>query len=1050
MVAFRSVKLSGVSSGGEPFNTMEYIDEEIPELDVREYIGKGQAGSTNVYTDSELITLLYHLLRSELKESNAVLQQKAIIIANYLKTLSVPVQPTMTHLVYKVLAQRKNYSEAFPEYIESIQHALEETSYEQRLDSLIRIYFPIESDSQDHNVSGNDILLDDDSACRVLPDEKLETTITQVAKRNRLASNATLKQRVEFTPSLGTFKKYDSHKVLPNWEEVQHSFKNWTVLPTVNDLSAFLEKEGFDWTTLSKDHWISLSKKLSELSELDDTESNENIKGSKENLKLQPHEIPTLVLLKQMLDSLDSIQIPTPESIEIPMIGIIPPISTIPARVDTLLDQLLVQKSLTLDTVIQSLRDTIQQHYQTQQVKFLTQLKQIKIEEVREKLDTLLQQADALKDSKKTPVLYPMPVEDELHEIVQGENTRTYEGGITGDEEYTFSNKELGEVFTVIEPELSEDTSTENFLDSNQYPWVEITSILTKEEALLKGLTKGAYEILMGCHLRWIPILIDAGMTSCIDPILFKELYLILGSTLQISSIEDGFANVTGLTPEVQSVLLQAIVKGKPYPNLGLRPSIGMELKTRWHSYEKTYHKELYNTFIRLFTLFGLTFMKQALQNNFPFNPLQGSIAYIPMYSPFGTPLETNDREGLFIYLCAVAEKNTGWSALYPRYDARSYLKRIITTIEEESFLKDRLEELKVLHRDYVIEEPSIVDAARQSLVEALQQGDKQRILPSYLKVLLYLPRVIANPKRGNIYGCCLQNLNEQYQADQDLIANKLKALIKVKDKYAKGRRIVRDRLETYTYPEKELPEMGDKIIQEVPKEQPFGFISYVDWMKELAEYLDLTLLPSEDKVRSTVEQKWTQLVRKGGQVKEARTWFLEQASFENLLYLIPKWLQVLLNMSETGIRQIIVQSKIVKLKTIKDAFEQVGQPKDSTVLSTDIVRFYLLNAIQPDSHNQDLHFEEGIFKRLFEIINTIGKASYTPPVEEFGSVIAELREKLKLRALSVLDVQTDDDRALLITLKELGIKDYVKEARYEEEEDEEQIYFGEEEEEEI
>lgn len=180
---------------------------------------------------------------------------------------------------------------------------------------------------------------------------------------------------------------------------------------------------------------------------------------------------------------------------------------------------------------------------------------------------------------------------------------------------------------------------------------------------------------------------------------------------------------------------------------MGLRPSVGIELKTRWHFYEKGYHKELYTTFTRLFALFGLTFMKQALQNQFPFNPLQGSISYIPLYSPYGVPVDTNEREGLFVYLCAVAEQNKGWSSLYPRYDSRSYLKKIQSLFEDEALFKERVEELKVLYGRRTIEEPSIVDAARKSLVEALQQGDKQRILPSYLKVLLYLPRVIANPK---------------------------------------------------------------------------------------------------------------------------------------------------------------------------------------------------------------------------------------------------------------------------------------------------------------
>jgi len=1025
---------------------MEYIDEEIPELEVREYIGKGQEGTTNVYTDNELITLIYHLLRSELKDSNAELQQRAILLANYLKQLSVPIKPVIKNVIYKILAQRKDYGDVFSEYLTSVQHALDETSYEQRLQSLARIYFPLESETRLHTVSGAEVLLEDDSGSVVLPDETLPTTITRVARTKPVPSIATLKERVEFEPEIGSFKPFDTEGLKPNWNEIQQVLDNWTELPTLVSLTALLEQYGFDWNMLAKDHWDHLLKRLKDLAELD-TEQEEGIsKGKKTALNLHSHEFTTLFLVKQLLDSLDSIVLPPPETVEIPMTGMIPPIATIPARVDILLDQLLVQKSLTLETVIQTLRDSIQQHHQTQLVKFLTNLKSVQIDSVREILEGLLQKAEGLKKSKQTPPLFPMPVEDELHDIVQGENTRSYEGGITGDEEYTFSNKELGETFTVLESTEVEDTTLENFVDSKQYPWIEIGTILTKEEALRRGLTKGAYEILMGCHLRWIPILIEAGMTDCIDSELFKEVYLMIGSTLQIASIEDGFANISELTIEIQSILIQAIVKGKPYPNLGLRPSIGMELKPKWHAFEKNYHKELYTAFTRLFALFGLTFMKQALQNNLPFNPLQGSIAYISLYSPFGPPLDSNDREGLLVYLCAVAEKNTGWTALYPRYDARTYLKKMLSLFEEEHLFKERVQELKVLYRGRVIEEPSIVDAARQSLVEALQQGDKQRILPSYLKVLLYLPRVIANPKRGNIHGCCLQNLNEQYQADQDLIANKLKALIKVKDKYAKGRRIVRDRLETYTFTIP--PPESAEVVKEAfipPKEQAFGLESYMKWKETLGEHLDLSMLPSEEKLRTSTEQKWNQITRKTGkQVKEAREWFFEQASFEHLSYLLPKWLGLLLRLkqNETETHQALLQSKIIKIKMLKDSFAKVGQPKDQEAVATDILRYSLCSILSVGEH-QDVHFEEMVLKHLMDTINVVGKASYVPPAEEFGSVIADLREKLKLRALGVLDVQTDDDRALLITLKELGIKDYVKESRYEEEEEEVQ-YRGE------
>lgn len=59
----------------------------------------------------------------------------------------------------------------------------------------------------------------------------------------------------------------------------------------------------------------------------------------------------------------------------------------------------------------------------------------------------------------------------------------------------------------------------------------------------------------MGCHLRWIPVLIDAGMTNCIDPQLFKELYIILASTLQIASLEDALLQNLALSSMMKRVL---------------------------------------------------------------------------------------------------------------------------------------------------------------------------------------------------------------------------------------------------------------------------------------------------------------------------------------------------------------------------------------------------------------------------------------------------------------------------------------------------------------
>lgn len=1002
---------------------MEYLDEEVPELEVREYIGKGDHGSTNVYTDAELITYIFHLLRTILKDiKDDELQQRAVQIANLIRNSNTK---TAYKLPFKLMinANRKDYEEILHEFIEAVESANKEDSYEQRLQTLKTIYFPLESDSYKDNISNTEVYLEENTdSSKILEDESFQTTITKMYKQSILSSVATLKERIEYKPTISNEIKYNIDEFIPKWNIIETKLKELEVLPTFDELITLLETNGFPYNTLTLEHWTSI---LDILEKLPDNNEDESSTGKHSKVKEQKlysiESLPYINLLKAIQDSPITLNTVGPQQA---IIGTYPSNVQVSGRVDTLLNEI-INSSLSIESLLQTINERITQERQIKLTRFLNEWANLNQEEIQEHILNYLERSNEITKSINTPHIMPISIAHELHDIIEGENVRNYEGITNGDEEMLFSNTEAGEVFSVLE----EDESFKQNKDPMQ-SIIPINTILTKETAIEKGLCNGSYEILSGCHNRLFSILQDAGFIDSFDQSTLSDIYISIGSTLQISSIEDAFiSDFPTLEPNVIELLTKTIINGQPYPHIMMRPIIAIDLKTRWHNLEKTYNKELVTTFTRLFAMIVLSLLQKSLSGTLIFNPLQGMISVISLYSPFGIPLEgSSDKEGILVYLCAVCENNTSWSLLYPRLDASTFMKRIITLIPTDRILMPLLQEIQTLYKTYHKEEQSAVDIARTSLIEALEKGDKARILPNYIKVLLLLPRMIAPPKRGSIIGCCVQPLNETFKADQDIIQKKLKALITVKDKYAKGKKIVRGRLSSY------IQEIEKQIHREVPlpnKVTTFKRLelSYKEWNEKFIEGLDDSFL------KEKLESLWNRLVKKTGKNnKEAYQWFLEQSSIDSLSSILPKWIILLRSRGKEHPNEAVyLNGMIDTFKFIKERLAIIQYPVENVKEATNQVRLYLLNALLFQSNYMN---ENIVIQSLFDMILTVGKMNYIPPISEFGKVIADLREKLKVKALSVLDVQTDEDRSLLITLKELGIHDYVKDATIEEEDE--------------
>jgi len=1008
---------------------MEYLDEEVPELEVREYIGKGDHGSTNVYTDGELITYIFHLLRTVLKDiRDDALQQRAIQIATLIKNSNTKI-PYKLPFKLTINATRKDYEEILHEFIDAIESANKEDSYVQRIQTLKTIYFPLESDSSKDTITNTEVYLEENTdSSKILDDESFETTVTKMYKRSILSSVLTLKERIEYKPTVGDEMKYDVNEFIPNWTTVEKKLKELEILPTFDDLITLLESNGFPYDTLNIDHWKSIVDIIEKLPDNDEDETSPKHSKSKESL-YDIGSLPYINLLKAMQDSPITLStVGQQQSI----IGSYPSNVQVSGRVDTLLSEI-INSSLSIESLIQTIGDRITQERQIKLTRFLNEWAIITEEVIQEKLIAYLERSEELKNSINTPTIMPISIAHELHDITEGDNVRNYEGMTNGDEEMLFSNTEAGEVFSVME----EDEAFKQNKDPLQ-SILPISTILTKETANEKGICNGSYEILSGCHMRLFGVLQDAGFIDSFDQSTLSDIYLSIGSTLQIASIEDAFiSDFPTLEKNVIELLTKTIVNGQPYPHIMMRPIIAMDLKSRWHSLEKIYNKELVVTFTRLFAMVVLVLLRKSLTGTLTFDPLQGMISTISLYSPFGIPLEgSSDKEGILVYLCAVCEKNVNWVLLYPRLDASTFMKRIIALIPTDRSLMPVLQDIQTIYKTFHKDEQSVVDVARLSLIEALEKGDKGRILPNYIKVLLLLPRMIAAPKRGSIIGCCVQPLNETFKADQDIIQKKLKALIAVKDKYAKGKKIIRGRLSNYTQ------EVEKKTHKEVPLPNKITTferleLSYKEWSEKFIEGIDDSFL------KDKIDTLWTRLVKKTGKNnKEANQWFLEQSSIDSLGSILPKWIIILRSRGREHPSELVyLDAMIETFKFIKERLALIQYPVDSVKEATHQVRLYLLNALLFQS---DYMTENVVVQSLFDIILTIGKMNFIPPISEFGKVIADLREKLKVKALSVLDVQTDEDRSLLITLKELGIHDYVKDANvYEEDESTYYTYKG-------
>lgn len=205
-------------------------------------------------------------------------------------------------------------------------------------------------------------------------------------------------------------------------------------------------------------------------------------------------------------------------------------------------------------------------------------------------------------------------------------------------------------------------------------------------------------------------------------------------------------------------------------------------------------------TFYTCIAWWSLTLLAASLEDRLAFDPMAGMVSCLYRWGPFGMPLQAASvPEGIVPYIACVIKEIAPQlpSALElgitPRTETEEIAKRIAATMQGayEDTLTTLQEAWAVYKRERGHREhhPN-VRAAEISLLETIKAKNKDRIIPEFIQAFLLLPQMLG---AQGAYGCCYQQLGQDYRADSDW--SHLPLLRRPKDRFQSNRMGKRTRI---------------------------------------------------------------------------------------------------------------------------------------------------------------------------------------------------------------------------------------------------------------
>lgn len=481
-------------------------------------------------------------------------------------------------------------------------------------------------------------------------------------------------------------------------------------------------------------------------------------------------------------------------------------------------------------------------------------------------------------------------------------------------------------------------------------------------------------------------------------------------------------------------------------PNISINTDINMgdNIKDIVIKSNKDYIQIFNDAFAISIAWICLNIQDKILNNTFITNEDNLNPIYIDKWYAYGIPVNIKEKTGVVPYISSIIldmliEKND--------YLINDSIQRDVIKIIEIKY-KTHIETLRTLNENSKKKkkvEQGII--AQKIMIENIQNKKFNRIASDYIDALLYMPGVNYKKIHKFLLGCCLQKIDKDFKADNDLYTNSRKDLIDIKKKFATRKETNKKRYLRFS------PLLKDKKIIKKDIVKYLDIKSYsikldnsniLKWLNDM--YNKNPLLPSniidifKDNSRNVLIYIETYIknlqTTSRNKNSEFQKYFMkEKIDYKKILLNILKELNQykdtddnvinLLKLSRESIRNIIIDLDILNSVINNDIAQDINRINMyicSRALclpcNPELSTNNYLNCIMPTPQN----FIEDNAKKIHNSILNSLKYSTFPTVEEITTFLNTKREENKQIKLNILNNKTVEENQLISNLRKAGI----------------------------
>jgi len=1083
-----------------------YIDEELPEIIVREYITgieeheeleDGNKVGVNVHSHQEIMDQLLLLLQKLKGTSSIPIRRKAEAIVDIHKqVLSQTPFMLSQSMLPKVSIKRKDVTNMDTEFLEKYTEIQKIENYEVRRDALNKLFFTYESTDdtsqpqwRPHYIS-HEVELETEDKARLLPKDIISGKVDSIKASKGLSpfddkfNKLSLKDKIisvsipwkEWKVEDESLEDFVKKYLDEQWKD---AFKwNQEIVDLYEAWKQFIIY-GIDIETLSKNQWDEWITHLQTLRQKDKDlfDFLKPLEHVPQALHLQEQGSYAFYLLhKELINKI----IPILSVLQDNLLNLyrvfleaIPPLSLDTSRIPKTIYELtmaIYEESADINQVIDLLKIAILKERLQDLEQWMRAVQSWNVDEIENKINTeITKYQRTLTSIHNEPHLPLNSLNAELKQIKKG-------AVITAEiDEY---DHRADEIFESIEEFVLENDDPEE-IAIHIYDDILPIDIYQYDDSQKERLEVA------------LRMLVEIQRASGL-PLNYEEVHKKIPYMPRLSKLTQLKEALPEQNEEFLKTLTQfEIVDIHSFIEANVESMHYVSVKQALEIVRKQFFIDIFEYIAYFIAIWVSELQESVLNRSLGFEVWQGSINCIQVWSPYGMPMEglKTKRDGIIPYLlCIIHDLTFTDGSIWNKYGLtftkddfierwielyESSLKDTVTTLQErfKTFEKD------ILHRNLLEKGETI----KNKIIETVEQRNKNRYLNDYMNFLQNLPSVLIQSsiaKKIHI-GCCLQSLSDKYRADYDWAAL-VKEAYRIKKLYA-TQRFGTDKRPSLTKILRDI-----EIIEKSLYELPNSYIQYdIQTFEKINTWYDnvRSFMPIKDyqdmvsAIRNLIPltEKYIAIYGQtiGINTRDINEIIMEQLGLHELMQLYRKIIQTqyLYIQNDMDNKEFLlskwkeIEGLIEFMNSLQGYFNEVQEQNAKRFLQYFITRQMCFPAKPEYAVNQtliltDINIPADLVKNFISKVHKEIKEWIEVKIfqrqTDFIEYIGKERERENLEKLQIIDMMNPEERKLYVDAKKLGLeelKEYLErfkeqqmEARGYEEIDDEYERTGEEE----